>query len=53
MTLIELILYMALVSMIMTGSVFSAYSLMLSQEKVRVSWQTIYEELITYETPVQ
>lgn len=46
MTLIEALIYIGLISIILSGAVFSAYSIMLSQEKSQAGWNIINEEII-------
>jgi len=49
MTLIELIIYCAIVSMVMTGSVFSAYGILISEQKAHDGWQELYQRLTIYD----
>jgi hypothetical protein len=46
MTLLEALIYIGLLALILSGSVFSAYSIMLSQEKAQAAWQSMYYEII-------
>ena len=46
MTLIEALIYIGLLAIILSGSVFSAYSIMLSQEKSQADWAHLNQELI-------
>lgn len=46
MTLIEALIYISLLSIIVSGAVFSAYSIMLSQEKSQAGWQSLSQEII-------
>jgi hypothetical protein len=46
MTLIEALIYIGLLAIILSGSVFSAYSIMLSQEKSQTGWSSLNEEII-------
>jgi type II secretory pathway pseudopilin PulG len=46
MTLIEALIYIGLIAIIVSGAVFSAYSIMLSQEKSQMVWLDMYQELV-------
>ena len=46
MTLIEALIYVGLIAIIVSGAVFSAYSIMLSQEKSQTAWLGMYQELV-------
>jgi hypothetical protein len=46
MSLIEALIYIGLVAIIVSGSVFSAYSIMLSQEKAHAGWNSLNQQII-------
>ncbi len=45
MTLIELLIYCAILSMILVGSVFSAYSILFSEQRAQVIISSLQRQL--------